>query len=289
MNISSGLRSSALDSIRTQAFASLLGSDADYQSLFSSALSASGTSATMLLDSIAESKRVGYTGKSNGRNWFLPDPESAYRMMSLINEKDVLYKAQYAELSQMGSYVTRLGKLGSGMAEVTDKTSDADIRSALQDFVGQYNDWTTRFGSDLDGGMLAGTQAAQVARYELEQSVKNRFFGVTQGVGGLTGLGIEVDAQSRLTLDDGKLEAALGSNRAGVVAALRDFGTNFAKSASLLNAQDNFIPNQLANLHRAIQFIDANRASLKAEFGSGDPAKPSRDVAQALAAYQRMA
>lgn len=36
---------------------------------------------------------------------------------------------------------------------------------------------------------------------------------------------------------------------------------------------------------RAIRFIDDNRDSLRAEFGTGDAARPVGQVAQALAAY----
>ncbi|MFT3847310.1 MAG: hypothetical protein QM739_01130 [Propionivibrio sp.] len=64
-----------------------------------------------------------------------------------------------------------------------------------------------------------------------------------------------------------------------------EFSANFAKSAGLLTSAGNFIPNRLDNLDRVIDYISANKASLQAEFGLGNPAKISDTVAKALAAY----
>ena len=47
-----------------------------------------------------------------GRNMALADPESAYKMMTVINSKDVYYKAQFSELSQMKSYVFQMQDAG---------------------------------------------------------------------------------------------------------------------------------------------------------------------------------
>jgi hypothetical protein len=66
------------------------------------------------------------------------------------------------------------------------------------------------------------------------------------------------------------------------------FSANFAKSAELLNSDGNFIPNRLANLNRAITYIDDNKTSLQAEFGLGDSVNPSAQVAKALAAYKQI-
>lgn len=138
------------------------------------------------------------------------------------------------------------------------------------------------------GGLLAGTQAAQMSRHELEQSVKNIFNGANDGVHGLGDLGISVDPVGQtLALDSARLDAMLASGKQGVVGTLQEFGANFARSASLLNAGNNFIPRQLDNLNRAIHYIDGNGASLRAEFGTGDTAKPAGQVAQALAAYRQ--
>ena len=67
--------------------------------------------------------------------------------------------------------------------------------------------------------------------------------------------------------------------------ALHEFTTNFAKSAELLNSAGNFISNRQDNLSRVIDYIDTNTASLQAEFGLGDAAKPTGQQAKALANY----
>lgn len=224
-----------------------------------------------------------------GRNMALFDPESAYRMMSLINNDEVLYKAQFSELRQMQSSVSRMHEAGQRMENIALSTDNGSIKAQLQDFLAQYNDWIQRFTSDIrQGGLLADTQAAQASRFELEQNVNNHFFGISNSVHGMQDLGFTIDPVSHLaSLDGTKLDSLLASNKQGAVNTVREFSNNFAKSADLLNSDGNFILKQLANLNGAIHFIDTNKNSLQAEFGTGDAAKPSGQVAQALQAYNQ--
>lgn len=225
-----------------------------------------------------------------GRNMALADPESAYQMMTVINKKDVYYKAQFSELSQMKSAISQMQDAGLSLGSIASSDGNDSIKSQLQAFVGQYNHWIQRFAPDLqEGGLLSDTRAAQVSQYELEQSVSYRFFGIENGVHGLGDLGIAIDPVSRLaSLDTTKLDSLLATNKQGVVDAVQEFGANFAKSASLLNSDGNFVLNRLDNLNRAIHYIADNKDSLQKEFGTGDAAKPTGQIAQALAAYNRI-
>lgn len=221
-----------------------------------------------------------------GRNMALPDPESAYRMMTLINGKDVLYKAQVYELSEMGAAVAVMQQAGQRLSGV--EAGHEDIEAGLKDFVAQYNDWISRFAPDMSGnGLLADTQAAEISRYELEQSVRNMFIGVSEGLNGIDDIGVDVMPDGTLSLDGAKLDAMMDTNMKAVVAATREFGASFARAAEMLNSQNNFIPNQLDNLNRAIRYIDENQADWQAEFGTGDAARPTGQVARALAAYKQ--
>lgn len=232
----------------------------------------------------------GMTGLSpSGRNMALSDPESAYEMMTLINNCDALFKAQFSELSRMRSAVSHMQQAGQSLGGISVSTDNGKIQSQLQSFVGEYNSWVQSFRPAMQqGGVLAGTQAAQVSRYELEQSINNRFFGAGEGLNGLGSLGITIDPATGLaSLDTARLASQLSANKQGVVGTVREFSANFVKSASLLNSNGNFIERQIDNLDRAIHFIRDNKSSLRAEFGTGDEAKPSGQVAQALAEYNR--
>lgn len=224
-----------------------------------------------------------------GRNLALPDPESAYQMMTVINNKDVSYKAQFSELGQMSSSVLQMQDAGQSLGNIELSTSNDSIKLQLQGFVGQYNDWIKRFDPVIQkGGLLAGTQAAQASRFELEQNINNRFYGVKGGVHGLGEMGITIDPNTRLaSLDTAKLDSLLATNKQGAVDAVQEFSANFSLSASLLNSDNNFFLKQLDNLDRAIDFIADNKDSLQIEFGTGNAAKPVGQVAQALAAYNR--
>ena len=227
---------------------------------------------------------------SMGRNLSLFDPESAYRMMTSINNGDATYKAQFAELTEMKGEVLEMQQAGQALGSGLAQLDNEGIKAQLQAFAAKYNEWVGRFDNTVkSGGLLAGTQAAEVSLYELKQSVENRFNGAMHGVQGMRELGLTIDPKThQASFDVAKLDAVLANNREGAVIAISEFSGNFAKSAELLASSNNFIPNRLDNLDRVIDYIADNKASLQAEFGLGDPAKPSPLVAKALAAYQQM-
>jgi hypothetical protein len=247
------------------------------------------------LDALLGSSAAGTDGgvpglAANGRNTMLFDPEAAYRMMTDINSRDVSYKAQFAELSEMKDYLAAMRDDALGLAGAVATADDAGIKSQLEDFAAKYNGWISRFDAQLrEGGLLAGTQAAQVAQWELEQSVESMFNGAVSGVRGMRDLGFTVDAATNLaSIDGARLDAVLSGNRAGAVDALREFGADLARAAELLNSDNNFMLRQLDNLDRVIDYIADNKTSLQAEFGLGEPAKPTGQVARALASYQQI-
>lgn len=261
-------------------FSSFLGSD----------LSANSGSALDFLNTLngTATTSAHETGLSaSGYNLSLFDPESAFTMMSVINTRDVTYKAQFSELSAMKTAVSGMQDAAQTLGSVDSTQPDTAVRTQLQTFATAYNAWITRFDDTVkDGGLLDGTQAAEISLYELEQSVENIFNGAADGFHGLADLGFTIDPVTNLaSLDVSVLDSALASNKTGVINTIDQFSANFAKSAELLNASDNFIPNRLANLDRVIDFLDENMSSLQAEFGLGSPAKRSAEVARALAAY----
>ena len=291
MNLSAASITLGIANFRAQTLSTLLSSDKDdssFLSIFESQLQGMDSSANDLLASLTSAAGVKDVA-ATGRNMALFDPESAYRMMTEINRRDVYYKAQFSELSQMATRLTEMEDVSLGLGRISSSTSDDTIRADLQHFVAQYNNWIQQADDDLrEGGLLADTRAAQISQYELQQSVKYRFNGASHGVYGLGELGITIDANTRLaTLDAAKLDSVLASNKIGVVATVQQFSANFAKSADLLNAQDNFMPRQLDNLDRVIDYITEHRADLQAEFGTGDSTQPTGKIAQALVAYNQ--
>ena len=225
-----------------------------------------------------------------GRNNALFDPESGYQMMSEINRRDVTYRAEFAEMTDLASYVTSMQQEAGKLGHIDGTTASADIRSRLNEFVAAYNGWIDRFDEVLaNGGLLAGTHAATVSQWELEQSVENIFNGAGSGVRGMGALGLTIDPVTNMaSLDTAKLDSVLAGNLSGAVTTIREFSAHFAKSAELLNSAGNFIPNRMNNLSRVIDYLNENKSALQAEFGLGDAARPSGDVARALAAYNAM-
>ena len=228
---------------------------------------------------------------ADGRNMSLFDPESGYKMMSRINQFEVDFKAQFAELDAMGDAIEHMEAVAAHLADAVDtSTTNSDIVTQLQSFIDQYNAWEDRFDDTVaQGGVLDNIQAAEISLYELEQSVSSIFHGATGpngGVSGLKDLGITIDPVSKqATLDIARLNSVLATNKGGVVSAIDDFGAHFAQSADMLNSEGNFIQNALNNRSRAIDYIANNKTNLQSEFGTGDAAAPSSATAKALAAY----
>jgi hypothetical protein len=281
MNISPANILMEIASFRSQALSSLM-------SLSSDQSDSSSTSDFAKILGMKTGEADSTQENTTGRNMSLRDPEAAYDMMTQINKFDVTFKAQFSELSQLGDSVEQMEAVGGQLSEIDPATDNAAIQAKLQDFVSQYNTYVDRFTPDVQtGGMLDNVQAAEISLYELEQSVTNMFNGATDGVRGMGALGISIDPVThRASLDSSKLDSVLASNKSGAVNAIDEFSANFAKSADLLNAKGNFIPNSLDNRGRAIQYISDNIASLQSEFGTGDSAKPTGQVARALAAYE---
>lgn len=292
MDLSPASLTLSLANFRSQTLSSLISSsaagkgDARWSAVFKS-VSADDASASPLSmpDRSSDTKGLAPTGRNLG----LFDPESAYRMMSVINNNDVSYKAQFSELSQMQSYVSQMQAAGQDLGAISAATSNEGVSSQLKNFVSEYNAWVERFTPDVQrGGLLSGTQAAQISRYELEQSIQNPFNGAGQGVRGLNDLGVTIDPNTKMaSLDTARLDALLASNRTGAVDAIDAFSANFARSAELLNSENNLIPNRLNNLDRVIDYFADHQQALQQEFGTGDAARPSGKVAEALAAYNQ--
>lgn len=224
---------------------------------------------------------------ATGRVSALPAPEAAYQLMTFINKQELAYKSQFSELGQMQSALSEMQQNAQNLDGIGTSTDNESIKSQLQKFASQYNDWVKRFDADMQtDGILAGTQAAQVSRYELEQSVSTVLNG-RNGLRGLSDMGLTIDPGSKLAvLDTARLDSVLASNKTGVVNTLHEFSANFAKSAEMLNSDGNFIKNRLDNLSRAINFISENKPALQSEFGLGDAPQSTSPITQAAAAYK---
>ena len=282
-----------LASFRSQALGSLIAAGPDakhdtrWQDVFQGfASDGASASSPSMMTKAAEIKGLSPTGRNPG----LFDPESAYKMMSVINSNDISYKAQFSELSEMKTYVSQMQDAGRSLGDVSESTSNEALTSQLQHFVGQYNSWVQRFNPDMEqGGAMADAQAAQMSRYELDQSIKNPFNGAREGVHGLADLGISIDPNTKLaSFDTARLNSLLTNNRKGAINTVQEFSANFAKSAELLNSAGNFIPNRLNNLDKVIDYFAEHKSDLQQEFGTGDVARPSGEIAQALAAYKQI-
>jgi flagellar capping protein FliD len=252
-------------SLQAQTLGSLMNSGAPSGAGDSSSLNA-------LLASLNASATAA-AASSTGRVSSLSDPEAAWQMMSFINRQEVAFKSQFSELGKMQSALAGMQHNAESLGGISTASDNESIRAKLQKFADEYNGWVQSFDADMqDGGTLAGTRAAQVSRYELEQGVTNIFNGARDGLHGLGDIGLSIDPVSKLAVLDGaRLDAVLASNKSGAVNAVQEFSVSFAKSAEMLNSDGNFIKNRLDNLSRVISYISDNKPALQAEFGLGDP------------------
>ncbi len=231
---------------------------------------------------------------ATGRITSLHDPESAYRMMSIINQAEASYTGQRNSLTEMRDMLKELRQEAHGLVKQA-KNPENDVQTlstALGQFKEAYNTWISTFSNDLaSGGVLHGNQAATVVRTGLRNIVTDIFHGAAHGFQGLGDLGLNINGHDQLANFNAKEFTQTATRNIDAVRdTINQFAMRFEQATTLFSAAGNFIDNRQNNLQRALEFIASNKPALQAEFGLGDPAKPVGDsppTRTALASYSK--
>ncbi len=213
-------------------------------------------------------------------------------MVTVLNRVEVTFKAQFSELGEMRHSLVTEQAAAKQLARLDANSSAADIKGALAHFVNTYNAGVNRFAPALDrGGVLEGSWEAQRARFATRRDIDYILNGADKGIkGDLAKLGITTDPGTGLAaIDEGKLDAALAANKAHVAASSSAFADTFITTVDFLNAKGHSQQRQMANLERAVHWIDDNREAVQKEFGPGAAATPNEAFAKAAALYDAMA
>ncbi|MBC7857870.1 MAG: hypothetical protein H7Z39_03655 [Burkholderiaceae bacterium] len=209
-------------------------------------------------------------------------------MVTVLNRVEVTFKAQYAELGELAKSLLQGEGAAQQLGRLDAQSSGADIKAALDEFVQTYNAGVNRFAPGVaKGGVLEGSWEAERARFATRREIGNILTGAEAGhKGGLATLGVSVDPQTGLaSIDAAQFDSALAGNKGRVVAALDDFADAFVAMVDSLTATDHAQSRQMDNLHRAVDWIDANKAAVRQEFGAGAAATPNAAFAKAAAQY----
>ncbi len=290
MDFSAKNIASQIASIKTDTLSNLLnpkaGSTFDLASLSSEYMATHQANSDLASNTVNATNSVAGLSPT-GRNPALADPESAYQMMSVINFSNAAFQAQHAELADMAQGVRQLGQSAAQLTAIDAATPLNAMQNKLQTFADQYNSWRLEFDAALqDPNQLGNTQAAQLARHELQASINSPFHGANAGMQGLAAMGISTNAQGFMQLDRQQLAAQWQSNPAQAAQALNDFGQHFNGASEQLLAPNQSFAKQTANLDKAISYIKDSQTALPTEFGLGDPPKLSPQMQKLLAEYQ---
>ena len=209
------------------------------------------------------------TGTSTGNTPSEASPSSD--LMSVINQREASYEAEFSILSQMKSQMAQLSDVTQAqLGPVTTDMSNEEIKSRLKAFATAYNQWDSNFDKFVaPGGQLEDNQAATMIRFAIYRDVDNPFSGADHGVQGLRSIGVDTDAGRQIVFDDAKLDAALASNKAGVVAAINQFSSTLQDTISVWGSSHHVLDNRLHRLADAVNFVETQRSALEAEFGAG--------------------
>ncbi|PWF48596.1 hypothetical protein [Massilia glaciei] len=221
-----------------------------------------------------------------------PFSQPGQNMVTVLNRVEVSFKAQFSELAQMRTSLALQQDAARQLTGVDAHTPNAQLKGALDNFVASYNGGVERFSPELAaGGILEGSWEAARARFATARDIGHILNGHGAGVrGGLATLGISTDPKTGMAaVDHAKLDAALADNKAGHAAAITDFATAFVGTVDSLTATGHAQQRQMANLERAVHWIDANKAAVQKEFGPGAAATPNAAFARAAARYDAMA
>jgi hypothetical protein len=212
-------------------------------------------------------------------------------MVTVLNRVEVTFKAQFSELGEMRKSLVQEQDSARKLNALSGASTDADIKTALDAFVASYNAGVNRFAPAVaKGGVLEGSWEAERARFATGRDINYILNGSEIGLkGGLAALGIGTDPKTGLaTIDHAQLDTALAKNKANVVAALTSFAGTFVDTVACLNAADHAQVRQMANLDRAVHWIEDNKAAVQKEFGPGAAATPNDAFAKAAALYDDM-
>lgn len=192
-------------------------------------------------------------------------------LMATINHKEAAYEAEFSVLSQMRLQMAQLADVAKEqLSPVTEASSNEDIKARLKTFAAAYNQWDSNFDRYMaPGGLLQDNEAARMVRFSIFRDVDNPFSGAAQGIAGLRAMGLTTDEGRQLVIDEAAVDAALARNKEGVVATLQQFSSVFQETADCWGADGHVLDNRLHRLADAVSWIESNRASLEAEFGTG--------------------
>ena len=213
-------------------------------------------------------------------------------MVTVLNRVEVTFKAQFSELGEMRHSLVAEQAAAKQLAALGPDSSGADIKAELAHFVDTYNAGVNRFAPAVDkGGVLEGSWEANRARFATQRDINYILNGSEAGIkGDLAQLGITTDPKTGLaSIDNAKLDGALARDQGHVLASVNAFANTFVTTVDFLNAKDHSQQRQMANLDRAVHWIDDNRDDVQKEFGPGAAATPNEAFAKAAALYDEMA
>ncbi len=213
-------------------------------------------------------------------------------MITVLNRVEVTFKAQFSELGEMRHSLVGEQAAAQRLAALSNASSNAEIKAELAHFVETYNAGVNRFAPAVDkGGVLEGSWEAARARFATQRDINYVMNGSEKGIkGDLAKLGISTDPKTGLaSIDQAMLDGALASDKGHVVASVTAFADTFVTTVDFLNAKGHSQQRQMANLDRAVHWIDDNRDDVQKEFGPGAAATPNEAFAKAAALYDAMA
>lgn len=213
-------------------------------------------------------------------------------MVTVLNRVEVTFKAQFSELGEMRHSLITEQAAAKKLFALTAHSSSAEVKAELAHFVETYNAGVNRFAPAVDkGGILEGSWEAARARFATQRDISYILNGSEAGIkGDLAKLGITTDPKTGLAaIDSAILDGALNRDHAHVVAAVAAFASTFVTTVDFLNAKGHSQQRQMANLNRAVNWIDENKDDVEKEFGPGAAATPNEAFAKAAALYDLMA
>ncbi len=213
-------------------------------------------------------------------------------MVTVLNRVEVTFKAQFSELGEMRHSLVAEQAAAKKLTGLTADSSSADIKAGIAHFVETYNAGVNRFAPAVDkGGILEGSWEAGRARFATQRDISYILNGSEVGIkGDLAKLGITTDPKTGLAVvDNAMLDEALAKDKSHVAASVNAFANTFVTTVDFLNAKGHGQQRQMANLDRAVNWIDDNKAAVEKEFGPGKAATPNEAFAKAAALYDAMA
>jgi len=185
------------------------------------------------------------------------------KLIAALNNREDLYKKQKSAILAYSDDIARMGSRYENLKDALKSEDSSSIKASLKSVVADYNKLVQEnnkyFKPNAEFDEL---QSAKYAKFALERDFDDTLTGAQYyGLNGLRGLGLEINKEGLLTLDESKFDSEISSNFEAVKGSLLDLASKGSQTVETYTSSDKFLGARLQRLDEALDWLSKNKPS----------------------------